>query len=401
MDLNILVITYWKYSDALIQTYTLPYLRLIKKVNPKAKIWLVTQEAEKEKLALRGPSSKDPFIQHVTYKYSPLGIIGSWNVLWMILSLFVLMVRRKIGFIHTWGTPAGVIAVPLSILTDKPLILDSYEPHAEAMVENGTWAENSFAFQVLSKFEEWQSKRAKFVISATEGMRNYAREKFDIEFENNFFVKPACVDLDLFGLQLRKKSQLLDELQLRDKIVAVYAGKFGGIYLDVEVFDLVKVAIEYWGDRFRFLLLTGHSEDEIKEMREKHGIGDEVVVQKFVPHREIPNYMGLADFGLTPVKPVPTKRYCTPIKDGEYWALGLPVIITKNISDDSDIIEEEEIGYVLQDLTLKEYKSAVEKIDAILSDDHEKTTLKIRTIAEQYRNFSLAEDVYRSIYGKI
>lgn len=399
--MNILVITYWKYSDALIQTYTLPYLRLIKKVNPKAKIWLVTQEAEKEKLALRGPSSKDPFIQHVTYKYSPLGIIGSWNVLWMILSLFVLMVRRKIGFIHTWGTPAGVIAVPLSILTDKPLILDSYEPHAEAMVENGTWAENSFAFQVLSKFEEWQSKRAKFVISATEGMRNYAREKFDIEFENNFFVKPACVDLDLFGLQLRKKSQLLDELQLRDKIVAVYAGKFGGIYLDVEVFDLVKVAIEYWGDRFRFLLLTGHSEDEIKEMREKHGIGDEVVVQKFVPHREIPNYMGLADFGLTPVKPVPTKRYCTPIKDGEYWALGLPVIITKNISDDSDIIEEEEIGYVLQDLTLKEYKSAVEKIDAILSDDHEKTTLKIRTIAEQYRNFSLAEDVYRSIYGKI
>ena len=42
----------------------------------------------------------------------------------------------------------------------------------------------------------------------------------------------------------------------------------------------------------------------------------------------------------TPVKPVPTKRYCTPVKDGEYWALGLPVIITEGISDDSGIIRE-------------------------------------------------------------
>ena len=54
----------------------------------------------------------------------------------------------------------------------------------------------------------------------------------------------------------------------------------------------------------------------------------------FVPYNQITDYYQIADFAINPVKPVPSKRYCTSIKDGEYWGMGLPVVITKNISDD-------------------------------------------------------------------
>jgi hypothetical protein len=42
---NVLVITFWSYNDALIQTYTLPYVDMIRKILPKSsKIFIVTFE---------------------------------------------------------------------------------------------------------------------------------------------------------------------------------------------------------------------------------------------------------------------------------------------------------------------------------------------------------------------
>ena len=44
---NILVLTYWSYSDALIQAYTLPYLRIMLRVLPPgSKVHLVTLEKQ-------------------------------------------------------------------------------------------------------------------------------------------------------------------------------------------------------------------------------------------------------------------------------------------------------------------------------------------------------------------
>ena len=85
----------------------------------------------------------------------------------------------------------------------------------------------------------------------------------------------------------------------------------------------------------------------------------EIIVKCFVPHAEVPNYMGLGDFGIIPFVPVPSKRYGSPIKTGEYMAMGLPTVITKDISDDSDLIEKYQIGTVLKELTSQEYKKAV------------------------------------------
>src|SRR6185295_4367020 len=113
-----------------------------------------------------------------------------------------------------------------------------------------------------------------------------------------------------------------------------------------------------------------------------------IIEIRFVPHAHIPEYIGLADFALTPVKPVPTKRFCTPIKDGEYWAAGLPVVITKNISDDSEIIEKNNIGAVINEFTKDDYLKAIQKIDNLLNNQPaEVLSRKIISVAEKYRSF--------------
>jgi HD-like signal output (HDOD) protein len=76
--------------------------------------------------------------------------------------------------------------------------------------------------------------------------------------------------------------------------------------------------------------------------------------------------------------------------------MGLPVIITKDISDDSDIIRQEQIGYVLQELNESEYLQSVKVIETLIGDPVIRA--KIVQVANKYRSFEIARNVYRHVY---
>ncbi|MBK6989890.1 MAG: glycosyltransferase [Bacteroidetes bacterium] len=401
-DKNILILTHWSFQDALIQAYTLPYVFLIRKnIEADRKIILVTFEQDHLKMDSKVRMEKVAFlrskgIELLTLKYTKFNFTLPLKALGYFYELISTIKREKIGVIHAWCTPAGSMGYLLCKLTGCKLIIDSYEPHAEAMVENQTWKRNSLRFHLLFYLEKKLSRFAKILISATEGMREYARQKYNFN-PQNFLVKPACVNILEFNRKNKKNEVLLNKLGLNNKIVAVYAGKFGGIYLTVESFHLLKAAENKWGENFRALLLTNHNLNEISSWAKEADFPMEKIICKFVSHEEISNYVGLGDFAITPVKPIPTKRYCSPIKDGEYWALGLPVIITKDISDDSEIISKENIGYVLQTLNEIEYKKSIERIDELLTEG-DVLTNRIIKVAGNYRSFEIAEEVYKKIY---
>jgi glycosyltransferase involved in cell wall biosynthesis len=402
---NILVITYWSYRDALIQTYTAPYLKIIRKYLPEgSRIFLVTLEqprlrmSEEELLATAEELEREG-LRLVPFSYSKFGLKAMAKWLLFLWRLLRLCRRERITHIHGWCTPGGSIGYILSKLTGLPLIVDSYEPHAEAMVENGAWPPGGVAFKILFFLEKLQSRHAAIIIATTGGMKAYAREKYCASLRR-FYVKPACVDLKLFAPEEKKDAALLEQYGLRDKLVCVYAGKIGGIYLEREIFDFFKVASEYWGDSFRVLMLTDASAARVRELAEASGLDPSIIRTQFVAHAEVPRHMGLGDFAINPVKPVPTKRYCTSIKDGEYWAMGLPVVIPPRISDDSDIILAERIGSVITELNGEAYLRSVREIDALLKAySADELCDKVRRVAIEYRNLSIADHIYRDIYG--
>ena len=395
---NVLILTYWSYSDALIQTYTLPYVRMIRRtISPESKLFLLTLEKSRPISAEIAKSLAREEITALPLPYFPFGIKAL--VFWFLTGfrLIGLIMKKRISVIHCWGTPPGAIGYILSVITGRKLILDSYEPHAEAMVENGTWSSGGIAFRLLFWLEGKQTSQASHIVSATEGMRNYARKKYGAVIKR-FYVKPAGVDLTLFDLtKIKAIDAMLSLHLLPSNIVCVYAGKFGGIYLEQEVFDFFAVAERFWGDRFRIVLLTNTSRSEIDRYCSRAGLDPEKVIVRFVPHQEVPMYMGVGDFAITPVKPVPSKLYCTPIKNGEYWALGMPVVIPAHISDDAAIIEKHDIGAVLHKFDDEEYHAAIVKIDALMRTPGIRST--IRKVADTYRNFKHAEDIYTKLYA--
>lgn len=396
---HILIVTYWSYKSALIKTYTLPYVELIRdKLPAGSRIFLMTLTPESETTAKdyeeNRQALKGKHIELVNFSYKPFGLGMGMKLTGMLFYLVRFIAREKIAVVHAWCTPGGAIGYILSRFTGRPLVLDSFEPHAQSMLETSTWKPNSLAYRLLFKLEKLQLQRASHVICAAPGMIAYSQKTYGI-VKDRYFVKPACVDLQLFNRQ-NTVSVSVPEL-VPGSVVCVYAGKFGDIYLSGEVFDFFAAARAFWGERFKVLLLTNQKDEEIRAFCDKAGLPFETVVKKFVAHHEVPSWMALGSFGICPVKPVPTKKYCTPIKNGEYWAMGLPVVITKDISTDSGLIQEQGIGYVLKALNREEYLQAVKAIDALLHD----TALpaKIRAIAETHRNYSLADGIYSAIYG--
>lgn len=399
---NILVFTQWSFKDALIQTYTLPYVDIIREIiSPERKIVLVTSEQEhialtKEEIDKINIEWDKRNMQLIPEPYKRFGVKKMLSATGNLAKLIRVIKKEKVKTIHAFCTPAGSIAYLLSKFTGAELIIDSYEPHAEAMVENGTWKKDGTAYKILFLLEKKQTQKAKALIATTAGMKEYALSRYGVQVQN-FFVKPACVDLQKFS-PTEKDASLVKELGFENKIVCVYAGKLGGIYLKKEVFDFIKVCHDHWRASFRFLMLTNAPRKEISEDMKRVGLPEDVVVSKFVFHDQIPKYLSLGDFAINPVKPVPTKRFCTSIKDGEYWAMGLPVVISPNISDDSGIIEKENTGVVVDLSDKNSLLASIDKLEDLLKN---KIALKekIRQIAIQYRSFNIAEQIYKEIYN--
>ena len=163
--------------------------------------------------------------------------------------------------------------------------------------------------------------------------------------------------------------------------------------------DFVKACYDYWGDRFRFLMLTSTPGMEIQQQIERIDLPENIVTSRFIKHSEIPRYLSLGDFAINPQFPVPSKRYGSPIKNGEYWAMGLPIVISPSISDDSDIIQENDIGVVVNQQQKSMLEDAIRQMDYFLkTNDKRKIQQKIFEIAKKYRSFEIARNIYPLIY---
>lgn len=402
---RILVITYWSVREPLIQNYTLPYLRLIRLFLAEGgRILLVTMEKEEEAYDGAGAEERatellEEGIEWYPEPYRPFGLRAAWN--WSALIRKWGKWGRKGGFdvVHAFGTPAGVPAYRISRKTGKPLIIDSFEPHAEPMLEVGQWRRNGSAFRTLFRMEKQQARAADAVIAASPSMKRYSWERYRA-LHPSFQVKPACVDRrELHGKAEEHRSLPPD---LEGKVVGIYAGKFGGIYLEGETFDLIRAAWEEWGSDFFMILLTDLPEEKGRSWAARKGIPENVILQEWMEPEKVPAYLRVADFAINPVRPVPSKRHCTSIKDGEYWAMGLPVIIPEGVAEDARIIREEGIGVVLPDLSPASMRNGIKEMRNIL-EEPELPAIKERIggVADRERGFDRALNVYRKVYGEV
>ena len=151
----------------------------------------------------------------------------------------------------------------------------------------------------------------------------------------------------------------------------------------------------------RLLILSGDRPDLFAQIAEQHGIdGAEYLVHR-AERDAVPGWLSAADAGIAFIRTATCERGSSPVKIGEYLAVGLPVVITNSIGNYSDLIARENIGAVISAHTSESYLKAAHRLVSLWRD---KETLRdqCRSIAQSELGLeSVGHLRYETVYNQL
>ncbi|MGB3525244.1 MAG: glycosyltransferase [Flavobacteriales bacterium] len=394
---NILFLSYWSLREPLTAAAIFPYLRILSEREDVQKIILFTLETT---TAFLPPVKLDiPKVTHMALnlRFTKWPMISKADlVLRAIHQLTQLMRTSTIDLLIAKASMAGAIAHIVSRRTGHPYIVESFEPHSQYMLNCGVWSRYDPRYLFSRFFEARQLRSAENLITVT---WNQAR---DLErtglARNPIHVIPSITDIRAFRFNSSDRQRIREQHGIPpNATVGIYVGKFGGLYYDEKAFRIFLRA----HDHFKDLHIVVLSPSDLNKVRAKalHAGIDMTRFHTLVaPHIEVPAYLSAADFAFSTVKPTIVSLYQCPVKNGEYWASGLPFIMADRIADDHRLMRRGIGGAVFQN-DLSGLDQAFDTIKKIMarSDYREQIT----KLAKRYKSLDIVREVYSKVIGEV
>jgi glycosyltransferase involved in cell wall biosynthesis len=393
--MNLLFLGYWNADDPLTAATILPHLEILKKNKNISTLVFTSIQREDYSLKIRKEVERTGAIFAPLFSRNfSINILNKVNDFLVFPNYLKKIIGKyKISEIIARGAPAGALALLISNKLNIPFSVESFEPHAEYMLQSGIWKKWDPRYIAQKKWELKILKKAKFLFPVSNNYRDHLIYKGINKAKIQTI--PCAVNLKRFFFNEKIKTKVKKELNLsQDSIVGVYAGKFGGLYYREEAFKLYKLMFDYIED-FNLIILTSDDKEFIEIQMNRAGINPRKVIYNFVPHNQVGRYLNAADFAIATYKPSSVSKYLSPVKVGEYWACGLPVLISKNIGDENDFIEKEGLGFTID---LKNVSNSIATIlklkDALKNIDRN----KIREKGSSLRSFEFVKKGYAKLF---
>lgn len=392
---NILYFSNWGANEGITRSTVFPILRKLSVHPDVGQVFLATVES--------GPPLPAGFIPGVEhYVFHPAGGSGIGRLVDLIRlprRLARLAKEKRVSLIWCRGATAAGIGVIAHRISRIPLVVDSFEPHSQYMVETHTWRKASLKLIVQRQLEKSVRKRALALMPVSEAYRHQLlSERVQ---PSGVFVFPCVVDADKFAFNKDDRRAVRQRLGIAaTDVVGIYTGKFGGLYYQEEAFQIFRSAFEYWQNRFHLIILTGEDYHKVLAWCRKANLPLGYVTVAAVDHDEVPAYLSASDVAFSTNKSVPALQYLSPIKYGEYWASGLPIITTLLEGDDARIMREENGGYLL-DVNAAGTDRAEElfrKVDAEIKAGRSHHYV---SLARKYRDFNMIDEAIGFALGRL
>ena len=402
--MRILFLGYWGLLDGLTASTIFPHLRLLHERADVEAIRLVTIERG---LQAQADLVFSPGFAAPNISFEPLRSRPGRNVILNKIEDFtrfpaelVKQVREfKPDFILARGAPAGALAYLVWQKIRLPFYVESFEPHAAYMLESGVWRSYDPRYLFQRHWERRQKQLAQGLMPVAE---NY-RQQLIAEGvpAARIATVPCSVDAATFAFDEQARQRVRQRLGCANPAttVGIYVGKFGGIYYDDEAFRVFRAAADHFGPEFQLIILTP---DPLEEVLTKLAAVSLPARQVFVTkaqHNEVPGYLSAADFAFATIKPAPCRLFCSAIKIGEYWASGLPVLVTPGVGDDSAIAQAEGGGAVFDLTQPGSLEQALAAIGQLLREPGHRA--RIPGLALRHRHLDLARQAYRRLLPSV
>lgn len=296
------------------------------------------------------------------------------------------------------GAPAGIYGYRIKQRFGIPYYVESFEPHADYMRYSGTWSRFGLKYFTQRRWEEAIKVTANGLITVSEA---YARHLVVVERlpEQKIYTIPCWADTDEFRFDPDERFSIREVLGIDNRLVCVYVGKFGGLYHDVSILRALQHVREGLDNRLFVMVLTNADRRQVLNTLGETGFTEKDSYVDFVPHGRVFAYLSAADIGISFVKTTPCSFACSPIKNSEYLACGLPFISPPGVGDEADWLEEERAG-VTADLTNPSSLTiAARQLKEIVSEQN--TRQRIRRVAIERRGKATMTKIYDEIIKSI
>lgn len=160
-------------------------------------------------------------------------------------------------------------------------------------------------------------------------------------------VVPSGHDPRRFFLDPELRARTRKSLGLEDAFVIVYAGSMVPYQLPKSLARLGQIATEL--DPRAHLLILTQDPEAARGFLDKAKVPEGRRTCLRVPHAEVPGYLNASDLGLLLRRRDPVNHAASPTKVAEYLACGVPVLLSPEIGDTSQLVVDEGLGAVVDD----------------------------------------------------
>lgn len=400
---HIVIFLYYSLKDPLCEGLMLSYLKALREDNTI--FHLITYEQKKfavlpeEMHVLKERLFLDHHIQWYPRQFTS----GRFFLLKKGVSAIqgirlVLKINRKspLSLICGMATLAGTFAFIASRLLRVPYCQFTYEPHSLIMMESGRMSASSLRYKIARYFEKKIGLQSEYVACTTKHMVNDLKA---MGAKGKLLRIPTSVDEDLNKFDEHARDKIRLELGLTSEPLIIYPGKFGGMYRQKATIELLTA----WTRLFpsgHVLIITDYDLSEIQNwLSECNAEMTRFHLKSTVPLHMIPQYVSAADMGLIAYENFESRKYCSPVKTGEFLMCGVPILVQAGTSEDDEIALKNRVGAVLTTFDTEGLTACHETMKNLLSEDKTQLRQRCRETAISYRGKKNALQLMKDIFN--
>lgn len=245
--------------------------------------------------------------------------------------------RHEIKLVHAHNLYSASLALSCRHKYGYKVVLDYHGRIPEEYVFLGKGG--SFSRKALELLEQWCVRKSDHVIVVSQRLGDYLVERYRTP-TSKISVIPCCTDAGLFHWDRALRTSTRRSLNVDDKFVCTHLGRFSEWYppvLLLSAFNQVLLRADA-----HLLVVTPDIEDATGHLESKLPRGTFTVLS--AERAQVPALLNASDLGFLLLRAAPNIKTSSPVKFAEYLNCGLPVLISDDVGDYSQLAAAQKVG---------------------------------------------------------
>ncbi|MEW5821047.1 MAG: glycosyltransferase [Cyanobacteriota bacterium] len=266
------------------------------------------------------------------------------------------------------------------------VIFDARGVYPEQILERSPNFIGKVRFNYWKYLEKKLLKQSDLIIGVTNAFIDHFKK---INRNANYKFIPCCVQID-DNYAYNHNNEIKTRIGFNDKdIIVVYSGnlsaKYSSINQIVEIFSNLKEL----NPDIKYLVLTKSDTKELKILLDSKNLLQNTKIFDLKPS-EVQEYLSISNIGILYREKSIVNEVAMPTKFAEYLLGGLPVLISRSIKGVAEIVEQNNLGIVLDEVRISQ-----EELSMLLNIDRHKcikfarnfsTKVIAQTYIDEYKN---------------